>query len=187
MEVKDHITLWTSQSRQVIDVLERDGHCLVKKEYISKKYQETTWSFSIAYSYFAKRAAEKIARPEGAESPFWLYRDPKWAVTGPDAKLLKFQIPREEVILFDLRKWNRILNLSPLGDEKRQKEFEQELKRQGIMAYSDVFEKPYYPLLKNRIIKSWDLLFEDTSQEELYTQGAAWVLRKEWLCGEHSL
>ena len=187
MEQKNRITLWTAQSRLVIDTLEREGTYYVKKEYIKNKYQETTWSFSIAYSYFVKKASGIISRPDGAESPVWLYKDSKWAFTGSDAELLKFSIPKEEVVLFDLRKWNRILNLSPLGDEKRQAEFEYELKRQGIMTYSDIFSKPYYPMLKNQIMKSWDSLFEDDIQEELYTQGAVWVLKKEWLCSGNNL
>jgi len=184
MTEQNKVTMWTAQTDRVLKTLEEDKVYYVKKRYVDAKYQETAWSFRIAYQFLADEMAARIPQPSGAESPVWLYWDPGWAMSGPGDHLMKLEIPWEEVLLFDLRKWNRILNLSFVGTAKEQAEFEKELDRQGISAASEVFEKPFYPMLKQKIMKSWKNLFDESTFEEKYVQGAVWYLKKEWICRE---
>ncbi len=124
---------------------------------------------------------QKIPRPEGAESPFWLFCDPKWTGNVGENCLLQCLIPEEEVLLFDLRKWSQVLNLSYVGSEQKQEEFRQKLYRQGVKDPLELFRTPFYPLLKQEVIKSWDDILCIDGMEEQYLQGACWQLKKEWL------
>ena len=45
----------------------------------------------------------------------------------------------------------------------------------------DAFSKPFYPLIKKKIIQSWEKLFEISDVEEQYVQGAVWCIKKEWI------
>lgn len=176
-----YTVMWTAQAKRVIDTLEHEGVYYVKKRYLDEKYQETAWIFKTAYDFFISQAQKRIPKPDEAESPVWMFRDRKWAVPDQNTRLLKLQIPSEQLILFDLRRWSRILNLSYIGDEAQQQEFDREMERQGIGTSSDVFAKPYYPILKNKIVKSWGMLFETEGLTDEYTQGATWLLRREWI------
>lgn len=179
--MENKIILWTAQTSQVMEELAKNGINYVKEQYITEKYKEAAWSFQLAYQFLAKEAKKRISKPEEAESLIWLYKDPKWIFSGRDTTLLQLSIPADEIILFDLRKWNRILNLSLLGTPAEEAKFEQELARQGIANSSDVFANPYYPLLKKKITDSWQKLFENTDIEESYLQGACFSLKKEWI------
>lgn len=167
--------LWTSQSPEVWRLLEEQDITTVKKEHIRKKYGSCAWSFLIAYDFMAKKLAQKVLPPEGAESPVWFFADPKWA--GEDA--CPMDVPEEEILLFDLRKWYRVLSLSYVGTAKEEADFDHMLRRQGIRDSSDVFRTPFYPLQKRQIIASWDQIF-DLPEDPQYHQAACWQLSKVW-------
>lgn len=181
MGTNSKAVMWTAQTQRVLDTLEKDGVYYVKKQYVEEKYQETAWSFRLAYHFMGEQMAKRVKRPIDAESPVWMYKEPKWAGAQGSAPLIELEVPSEELILFDLRKWNRILNMSLVGTEAEQRTLDEELKRQGISDISDVFQKPFYPVLKRKVMKSWEKLFEETDVEEGYLQGASWRLRKEWI------
>ena len=97
---------------------------------------------------------------------------------------MRLEIPKEELILFDQRTWNRILNMEYVGSESEITAFEQDCKRQGIKDPMDIMKSSFYPLLSQKVKKSWMHLFTDPLPEETYWQGAAWCLKKEWIAGE---
>lgn len=175
------LTMHTVQTREVLEALERDGVNYVKKAYIDKKYGESAWIFRTAYDFFSSEAVKYLPKPDEAESPVWMFMDPKQAVPGTDAYRLRLLIPRNEVLLFDLRSWSSILNLSLAGSEEEKKAFEKEIARQGITKTQDIIKTGFYPLLKRRITESWKRLFTAPLPEEAYIQGAAWLLKKEWV------
>lgn len=179
--------MFTAQADRVLQTLARDGVYYVKKSYIQQKYQETAWIFREAYDFFVLHASERLNKPFEAESPVWLFEDPIWAMPDHGTCRLQLEIPEKELLLFDRRKWNRILNLSYVGTEKEEQEFDARMKKQGVMDASDVFAKPYYPQLKAEIKKSWRRLFEDFKEEDMDrkdVQGASWCLRQEWMIGQ---
>lgn len=177
----NYLTMWTAQTEQVMETLERDGIYYVKKEYITQKYGNTAWIFQEAYHFFTERAKKLVEKPQLAESPVWMFCDKRWAVPVGGGCRIKLRIPRSEVILFDQRLWSKILNLSYIGTSEQEKEFERKLQKMGIAESTDVFQKPYYPMLKAEILKSWERLFEEACPEPLYAEGAAWMIRKDWV------
>ena len=82
MSRSETVELWSAQTAQVWDLLERDGMTVVKRAYIRKKYGETAWIFETAYRFFTERFRREVTPPEGAESPVWLFADPLWAGGG---------------------------------------------------------------------------------------------------------
>lgn len=178
---KKTVTMWAAQTEVVLEALENTGVSYVKKEYIKKKYGEAAWSFETAYDFFVRKFRLMVEKPEKAQSPVWLFKDPKWAGANQGTVYLRLEIPEEQIVLFDRKKWSQILNLSYIGSEEEQKKFEQKMRQQGVKDVSDLFAGPYYPLLKNEVTKTWSTLFdvEGLKPEEL--QGAVWLLKKEWV------
>lgn len=186
MEVDDthadeYISMWTVQTKKVIEILNREGITYVKNQYIAQKYKDTAWSFQEAYRFFSKKARLLVGKPEEADSPIWMFCDRRWAVADQDTLQIQLNIPREEVILFDMRTWSKILSLSFVGTEVQEKEFAKELKRMGITHSCDVFDNPYYPFIKSKILKSWERLFTEECTDIYYMQGATWKLKQEWI------
>ena len=93
-------------------------------------------------------------------------------------------IPKDELILFDRRTWNKILNMEYVGTDEEIAAFEQEYKRQGVRDPLDIMKSSFYLLLAQKIKKSWQHLFTDPLPEETYWQGAVWYLKKDWVVGE---
>lgn len=178
---RDILEFWTVQSPIVLDTVEKDEIYYVKKRYVSEKYGDTAWIFRTAYDYLSKEMNKIIPKPTEAEYPVWIYKDPKRVFKSSGSYLLKLKIPKSLVVCFDHRDWTKVLNLSLIGSEEEVSEFENEMMIQGIKIPSDVFEKPFYPLLKNKVIKSWDKLLHKNIIEDMYCQGATWSLKKEWI------
>ena len=177
----ESIIMYTVKEDIVLEAIERDGASFVKKEYIDKKYGETAWIFKTAYEFFCKEAAKRISKPPQAESPVWVYADESAVFKSSNAILLKLSVPVNDIILFDLRDWNKILNLEYLGSEKEEYEFKEKLKSQGVKDNLDIVKSPFYPLLKKELFESWRKLFDKQNLCKNYIEGAVWQLKKEWI------
>lgn len=178
----DKVTLYTAQRQIVLDTIERYGVYYVKREYIKAKYGESAWVFAEAYAFFRQMAPGYLPCPPEAESGIWLYHDPRWTYATPDTSLIELSIPRDKVLFFDLRLWNRILNLEYIGaDERDEREFAERLKRLGLSDTRKLFTTAFYPLEKRRVRESWNRLFSSGGCEPIYLQAASWELRREWI------
>ena len=136
--------VWTGQTSQVLDTIKKEQRYVVKRAYVDQKYKETAWSFQEAYRYLAEAVKERLPRPADAESPVWVYRDAGYIGAGADIHYMKLEVLVEDILFFDLRKWNRILNLSYIGEsEEEERQFEKWLKSSGkyicVMMNSSAF------------------------------------------------
>lgn len=181
MQENNYITMWTAQADRVWDTIERDGVYYVKRKYVAQKYQDISWIFNTAYRFFCQHASQIIPRPKNAESPVWLYHDQKWAVPSDGFPRKKLEIPVNEIILFDLRTWSKILNMDYVGSDKETELFYTQCKKLGISDMLDITRTNFYPLQKKQLQTSWKHLFSDPLPEELYWQGAVWRIKKEWI------
>ncbi len=200
--------MWTVQMPVVDETLKRDGVCYVKQEYIHRKYQETAWVFRTAYGFMICEMEKRVPKPDRAQSPIWVFYDRSRVFCHAGAILYHLEIPREEMVLFDLRDWQEILSLRPLGTAAERKSIHAEILRQGAGDPTEVFRSPFYPALKKRIRDSWKCLLQDdvcvTSElsaeietvtagrqaEEssaVWRQGAVWCLKKDWILGQWEL
>ena len=177
------LTLYTAQAQVVMDVLERDGVSRVKMAYVDKKYESEAWVFKEAYSFFVQNAPRYVPKPEQAETAIWAYADEKWVGAQPGSWVLKLEVPRDQAVLFDLRAWNKILNLNYLGaDEADNRRFEARLSSMGIQHSTQAFSTPFYPQVKQEIRKSWQRLFDTANScPRTYLQAGLWELCRDWI------
>ena len=176
------VLLYTAQQPVVLETIGRDGVSVVRKEYIEKKYGETSWSFNEAYSFFRREMAVRIPPPPGAESPVWLFCDRRWTFASPGSVLMTFRIPEENLVFFDQRVWNRILNLEYIGkDAADETRFARELAGMGLSSTHKLFTTAFFPIQKRTVRDSWKRLFATGDCPETDREAAVWELRKEWL------
>ncbi|MGC4018218.1 MAG: DUF3841 domain-containing protein [Muricomes sp.] len=182
MKSKEKIVMWTGQQDIVMKTLNETGWYVVKRSYVEQKYKETAWIFQEAYQYLAQCTAGLLTRPMEAESPVWVYKYAHQIYGGEGTTYLELEIPRNQVIIFDMRKWNRILNLDFVGKtQQEEEEFQKWLEKRGIRDNLAVFSTSFYPVEKQEIKKSWRNLLEIPVREEEYIQGMTWELKKEWI------
>ena len=181
------ITLYASQADPVIEAIERNGVCYSKEAYVRKKYQESAKIFTTAYSWFVREMEKYVKKPDGAEYPYWAFREAYNVDQSMGGNFLTLEVPLDEVLLFDMYDWNKILCLKYIGeDEKDEKQFQEQLEMYGIREM-DVVLSNFYPLQKQQILKSWQRLTR--YHEELVhgntelvrdVQAGLWRIKKEW-------
>ena len=187
----DHLTLYTSQTDTVLEVLHRDGVCFNRERYIRSKYRQDSEGFLAVYRSFIANAASIVAPPEGAEFPYWAFAQTSELFVGCSSHVLKLAVPRDQAVLFDLYDWNRMLQMRLLNpEEPREKAFLKELKLRGLTV-RDVMTTPFYPELRQSVLDSWNALLRH--HEALLhgdasgvggIQAGLWQLREEWIVEE---
>lgn len=176
------ITLWTAQGRIVTYTICNHGVYHVKKEYILRKYEESAYIFLEAYNWFVKAAEKIVPRPDGSEYPIWLFADIKYVDCQKGCNILEITVDCDKVVLFDRKKWNRVLNLSYIPrDEKDEEEYFRMLKSQGIDDETVIYMTDYYPALKAKVKKSWERLFDINGLTSDSLQASLWEIKKEWV------
>ena len=186
MIMSDLFELWSHQSEQVRELLLAENRITVKRKYIKDKYGEQAEIFLKAYDFFVTAAEDVVARPEGAEYPYWAAIDRETASSGTEGVFLRLKVPEEKAVFFSDRQWNRILNLEYLPEDSNDDEnFNKKLESMGIDSTADVILTPHYPLLKREIEESWRENFVVSRRPEDIKDGhvkaALWELRSEWL------
>ena len=129
-----------------------------------------------------------VKKPDGAEYPYWAFREAYNVDQSMGGNFLTLEVPLDEVLLFDMYDWNKILCLQYIGeDEKDEKQFQEQLEMYGIKEMDAVLSN-FYPLQKQQILKSWQRLTR--YHEELAhgntelvrdVQAGLWRIKKEWI------
>ena len=87
------VTLYSPQAQIVLDVLDRDGICFSRREYVQKKYEESAPVFLSAYDWFVKAAEAHIPKPQGAEYPYWAFGSPENVDLSAGGRVLALSVP----------------------------------------------------------------------------------------------
>lgn len=189
MEKTGHrIRLYTYQTDVVMEAIRRDGVCFSKEAYVRKKYEESAGIFTTAYSWFVKEAEKIVLKPEGAEYPYWAFKDLYRVDQSGTGNMMALDIPLDEVVLFDLYDWNQIICMRYLGEnEEDEKEFRQMLAACGLKE-TDIMLTNFYPDWKQKILQSWSRLFCKDEQIRAGkldgvggVQAGLWRIREEWI------
>jgi len=177
------LKVWTAQANVVIDTIEEKGIYHVKRDFILKKYQEISKLFLEPYDWFIRRAASIVSPPPGAEYSIWVYCDPIMISNyAPGDYIIEAEVPRDQMILFDQAKWQRILNHSYISvDPQDEERFKRAVRKQGLQHESKALTTNFYPILKREIMNSWDRLFDDSIKLSEDKMAALWEIRKEWI------
>ena len=184
----NRLTLYAAQAQPVLDALKRDGVCHSRAEYVQKKYGESAPVFLTAYNWFVQQMPRFVPKPEGAEFPYWAFRELYSLDQAGTAGVLKLQVPKDQVVLFAVEDWTKITQLRYIGnDAAEERAFARELAARGL-NWNQVMLTEFYPDLKQQITDSWQRLFryheallrgEDCGG--IRVQAGLWELRREWV------
>ncbi|MBU5426273.1 DUF3841 domain-containing protein [Tissierella pigra] len=184
--LSDKVKLWTRQHKNVLKELEKYGVYRVKKEYILEKMDTISDYYLNLYEWYGRNAAKVVPKPEGVIYPIWLSISSDMMLQPTeDTIILEIEVDRKNVIYTDVDKWGYVVNYFYLPiDPEDEERHNEELKKFGISDESALItgdKGNFYPLLKNKIIKSWERLFEPLGEESTLVQATIWEIKKEWV------
>lgn len=177
------IRVWTRQDKRVLSIIEAEGVYYCQAEYIEAKMENFSNYYKQLYKWYVARAEKIVARPHAdIQYPIWVSIDEDMQLQPvDDTIILELEIDERNVLITDSEKWGYVVNFLylPLNQEDL-KRHDNELKRYGISNESALImsnKGNFYPLLKRKIEKSWDRLFDDYSLSNI-RQGTIWEIRK---------
>lgn len=181
------IILYSGQTDQVCEIIKRDGVCYSRPSYVEKKYGESAAIFRTAYDFYVKEAKKIVPCPQDAEYPYWAFKD-RDSVEYPDGRVLTLKVPLDEVVLFDMYDWTKILQFQYIGrTDADTRAFKEELAARGIREY-DVMLGRFYEEQKQQILNSWKQIFRhhETIKNGIVPEGirvqvGLWRISREWI------
>lgn len=175
--------VWTRQDKGIIDILEKEGRYIAKREFIEMKMEDCARFYFEVYSWYSSRANAIVPKPEDVSFPIWVSLSEDFMLQSTDdSVILELEVDSSSVIIMDTGKWDRVVNFwyVPL-DESDEDEFESKLKKHDIANSSAAYMSGYYPHLKKEILRSWDRLFDNSYSLSDMMQGTLWEIRKDWV------
>lgn len=190
MDQTNHsITLYSTQTKYVHELLIREGVVYSKASYVRQKYRESAKIFQTAYDWFVQYMADYVPKPSDAEYPYWAFTQPHSVDTSGDGVVLTLDVPLDEAVFFDMYDWLKIMRLQYIGETKTEEDiFRRQLTQYGIRHESDILLTNFYPDLKRQIQDSWQRLFRHhekiksgDASDVGNVQAGMWQLRRDWL------
>ena len=188
------VTLYSTQPYAIAENIRQGNTHYAKLDSKQEKYgEEVAPIFTQAYNWFVRQAEQIVTRPPEAESAIWVYHDLHLLEQHSGYEIITLDIPLTEVIFLKMSDWNKVLNQRFLAiNDQENVDFANKLEKQGINYEGDLFRKPFYPQLKQEVIKSWQNLFRfhQVIQDALHQdnelpikdiQAAVWKLPKNWI------
>ncbi len=181
--------VWTRQSVKAWEELQKNGVFRIKKKHITRKYGDISNTLMVCYEWLTKKASEHLDRPEGAEGPIWLALRPDFMPCPADnTVVLELEIESKNLIVFDMGKWDYILNYWYIPfDEEDGRHFCKLLDAKGIRNQSEVVMTQFHPVLKRVIMESWSRLFDENIRVSGNDQAICWEIKREWVTGVDGL
>lgn len=180
------IRAWTRQVSQVLEELEKTGRYYVREEYVREKNGEISDYYLELYRWYTDRCRQYISIPPGLQLPVWLsLTEDSRLPPAPGTVSLTLDIPEKHVFIVDYDKWGYRVNdwYVPL-DAEDEKKHNQLLQNSGIgnealLIMSD--KGNHYPMIKQKIIRSWDRIFTCPAEDMSANVGTVWEIKAEWL------
>ena len=126
-----------------------------------------------------------MPRSDGVEFPVWvsLSRESMLQLV-EGSVVLTLKVPEEALLITDVERWGYRVNqwYIPL-DQEDERRHNSELERYGIASESAIIDSDkgnFYPLLRRKIVDSWERLFTCPPRCGDMAQGTLWELRREW-------
>jgi putative aminopeptidase FrvX len=66
------IRVWTRQDEKILDVLEKEGRHITKKEYIEEKMEDCSGVYLDVYSWYTEKAKAIVPKPTDVKYPIWV-------------------------------------------------------------------------------------------------------------------
>lgn len=181
-----NVPVWTRQHPQVLRTLEAGEVYRVDETHIRAKNDTISEYYLELYRWYTRHGSALVPAPPGVEFPIWVSMSEESMLQPVEgAVVLALEVPEQALIVTDVNKWGYRVNYwyipTDPADEQRH---EEELKRLGIVNQTALIQTNkgnFYPLIKRKIIQSWDRLFTSPPANREDAQGTVWELRPEWL------
>lgn len=184
--MSEMITLWTRQDKNVLKEIEENGTYRVRRDYILQKNDTISSYYLNLYDWYVAAAEKIVPKPNGVTYPIWLSTLSSMHLPlTKETVLLEINVEKDLAVITDFEKWGYVVNYwyVPLNNEDEKKHNE-ELKKYGIADESSIYAGPngnFYPMLRNKIIKSWIRMFEVNASQNCSTQATLWEIKREWI------
>ncbi|WP_164689961.1 DUF3841 domain-containing protein [Luxibacter massiliensis] len=180
------LTGWTRQVPQVWEEIQRTGQYSVREEYIQSKNDTIADYYIRLYRWYTQKSRSYIHIPPEEEYPVWFSLSEGFRLQKvPDTVILKVEIPIEKALIIDIEMWEYRGNMMYVPVDKQDRNaFEKELARYGIgdeTALAESAKGNYYPLLKKKIIDSWERLFTMPCKDPEKSYATTWGIQREWV------
>lgn len=181
-------TVWTRQHPAVLDELEQTGHYYAREEAIRAKNGGGSMAdfYLRVYDWYAREGEKYVPRPPQARYPIWVSVSQDSMLQPVEGTVvLTLEVPEEALLITDMERWGYRINqwYIPL-DAEDERRHNAELERYGIPSESALIDGDkgnFYPLLRRKIIQSWQRLFTCPPRPGDMAQGTLWELRQEWV------
>lgn len=182
----EYVNLYTRQNEKSLYELDKKGVIKNKKFYVMLHMRDIAPFFLEKYDFFVKMAEKIVPKPEEVDYPIWASVCKDNCLKPIDKEVVyALNVPKSEVIYFDGAKWDYVLNnLYIPKDDADQNDFNNLLKKNHLTNTFDIFDKKYtnlYLEVKDRLIKSWERVFEITDRSRFVVQANLWQIKKEWI------
>lgn len=179
-------TVWTRQHPAVLEELERTGRYLTREEAIRAKNGDMADFYLELYRWYARVGERYVPRPADAQYPVWVSLSQDSMLQPVEGTVvLTLSVPEDALLITDMERWGYRVNqwYIPL-DAEDEKRHNAELERYGIASEGALIDSDkgnFYPLLRSKIIKSWDRLFTCPPRPGDMAQATLWELQREWV------
>ena len=180
--MKTKVKVWTKQHKDILNVLEKEGRYIVKKEYIQQKMEDHANLYLDVYDWYRHAAGKIIPAPADVKYPIWVSLAAEEKIENSEGNvLLELEVDETLLLTMDIDKWGRIVNnmYIPLHEQDEDKH-DQMLARYSIDDHT-AYMTPFYPNIKQEIVRSWDRLFDETIVLSKMMVGTLWELKKDWI------
>lgn len=186
MKGEELVTLWTRQDIKSLDIIKKTGIYRVKREYIEDQFEDITDHYLSAYKWLVKAAAKIVPKPEGVEYMVWCsISDKNMLRPIPNTIVYKLKLPKQKVVYLDGSKWDYVLNHMYIPkDHEDEKAYREEMRDKGFNDSVSLIKGKYahfYPLERQKIIDSWDRVFQIDNWNIFSTQANIWEIREDMI------
>lgn len=180
------VRLYTRQNDKTLYQLKRDGRIINQRVYVEMHFGDIAPLFMESYDWFTKEAAKIVPKPEDVHAPIWCSISVENCLKPIEGTVVyELEVPEERVIYFDEAKWDYVLNRIYLPkDAKDGERYKKYLKDIGAVNGFEFFQGRYkgmYPEEEERIMDSWQRVFEIDNWTIFNVCGNLWEIRQEWV------
>ena len=180
------VRLYTRQNDKTLYQLKRDGRIINQRVYVEMHFGDIAPLFMESYDWFTKEAAKIVPKPEDVHAPIWCSISVENCLKPIEGTVVyELEVPEERVIYFDEAKWDYVLNRIYLPkDAKDGERYKKYLKDIGVVNGFEFFQGRYkgmYPEEEERIMDSWQRVFEIENWTIFNVCGNLWEIRQEWV------
>lgn len=178
----DKVTVWTRQSEKILEDLEATGRYIVKREFIQEKMDNHANLYLDVYNWYAQKAQNIVSKPDDVLYPIWVSLTESSRLGATEGNVfLELEVDKKDLIIISEEKWGYIVNYMYIP-----KDAQDEAEHDALLAKYQTHDtaaylSPFYPVIKSRIIKSWERIFDDKPVVGHDMLGTLWEIRKEWI------